>query len=75
MDASLIDGETYVIRDMERLARTDDVGDGVRRLGCTLAVERTARDRRVVRSRSRPAFIIPEFDRSASRSPPRHDSS
>jgi hypothetical protein len=37
----IIDGATYVIRDLEWLLRTDDAGDGMRRFVCTLAVERT----------------------------------
>jgi hypothetical protein len=35
----LVDGETYVIRGVEWLLRTDDAGDSMARFVCTLAVE------------------------------------
>jgi hypothetical protein len=35
----IVDGETYVIRDVEWLVRSDDIGDAMKRFACTLVVQ------------------------------------
>ena len=38
----IVDGETYLIRDVEWLLRSDGAGDNMARFVCTLVVEPTA---------------------------------
>lgn len=37
----IVDGETCVIKDVEWLVRSDDIGDSMRRFMCTLVVDPT----------------------------------
>jgi hypothetical protein len=37
----IVDGETYVIKDVEWIVRSDDIGDAMRRFMCTLVVDPT----------------------------------
>jgi hypothetical protein len=37
----IVDGQTYLIKGVEWLVRSDDVGDSMRRFMCTLVVEPT----------------------------------
>jgi hypothetical protein len=53
----IVDGETYLIRDVEWLLRRDHAGDSMARFLCTLAVE--------------PAFIAHSDGNESSATPPR----
>jgi hypothetical protein len=37
----IVDGETYIIRGVEWLVRSDDIGDAMTRFACTLVVQPT----------------------------------
>ena len=41
--ALIVDGETYAIKGVEWMVRSDDIGDSMRRFVCTLVVDPTDR--------------------------------
>lgn len=38
---AIVDGQTYVVKGVEWLVRSDDIGDAMRRFLCTLVVDPT----------------------------------
>ncbi len=40
----IVDGRTYVIKGVEWLVRSDDIGDSMRRFVCTVVVDPSASD-------------------------------